>query len=169
MPRVKVLIIVDAQKGFITKHSEHVLDPIDKLQSRFKGNVIFTKFHNPPHSPFRNILDYQKLAPSDKNTMLAIPQRDDATIIDRPYYTCVTQELKQKLTELSVDEVALCGIATEACVLKTALDLFESSIRTWILKDLCASDQDVRYHDMALELLGKLIGQQHIIQSDTLT
>lgn len=162
-----VLIIVDVQKGFITEYSQHVLSKLDKLQHEF-AHVIFTKFYNPDPSPFRKILDYQKLPPGHNDTALAITPRPDAIIIERPLYTCVTTELREYLEKLNAKEVYVCGVATEACVLKTVLDLFEHDIRPYVIEDICASDQDKHYHNIAIELLKKLVGKEQIISLDKL-
>ncbi|MBX7146025.1 MAG: cysteine hydrolase [Alphaproteobacteria bacterium] len=164
----RVLIIVDMQNGFITKTSNHLLQPIEEIQYKF-DHVILTKFYNPDPSPFREILDYHKLSPASDETKLAIKPRHDAFIIERCTYTCVTKILLAHLKNLKVKEIFICGIATEACVLKTVLDLFESNIKTWVIEDLCASDQDQDYHKAGIILLAKLIGPTHIITyKDTL-
>jgi nicotinamidase-related amidase len=156
------LLIVDAQKGFVTACSKHVLPHLGKLQHQFK-HVIFTKFYNPDPSPFREILDYHKLPPGDSDTEFSINPREGSIIIERPLYTCVTPELLEQLKKLDVREVYVCGIATEACVLKTVLDLFENNIRPYVIEDICASDQDKHYHDSAIELMKKLVGKEQII------
>lgn len=162
-----VLLIVDVQKGFVTDCSRHVVAPIEKLQQRF-AHVIATKFYNPDPSPFRDILGYDKLAPGSPETSLAFLPAPGAIIVERPLYTCVNEELRRQLQRMDATEVYVCGIATEACVLKTALDLFEDNLRCWILRDLCASDQGDKYHIMALELIGKLIKDTHLIDSRVL-
>jgi len=164
----KILIVVDAQKGFITECSAHVLEKLDKLQHQFE-HVIFTKFYNPDPSPFHEILDYQKLSPGDDDTKLALTTRKDAIMIERPLYTCVTPEFLAQLKSWKAKEVYVCGVATEACVLKTVLDLFEHNIRPYVIEDICASDQDKRYHDIAIELMKKLVGQEQIIKLDALS
>jgi len=164
----KALIIVDAQKGFVAPSSEHVLTTLEALQERF-DHVILTQFHNPDPSPFRRILNYSKLAPGDEDTALAIAPRGDASVIARPLYTCVTPELLSILRGWGVDEVHVAGIATEACVLKTALDLFEADIRPIVIADACASDKNERFHTMAMELITSLIGTENVINSAVLT
>ena len=159
-----ILIAVDIQKGFVTPASAHVVAPLAALQDRF-DHVIFTRFHNPDPSPFREILNYHKLAPDSEETRLALKPRADAILIDRPLYTCVTAELRQILRRLDAREVYVAGIATEACVLKTVVDLFEVSIVPWVLEDLCASDKERHFHDYAIEIMGKLIDPGHIIES----
>lgn len=164
---MSVLLIVDVQKGFITSCSSHVLSGLERLQHQF-DHVIFTKFYNPDPSPFRKILDYQKMPPGDDDTQLAIKPRDGAIIVERALYTCVTAELLAHLQRLKAKEVYVCGIATEACVLKTVADLFENNIRPYLIEDGCASDQDKHYHDIAVELIAKLVGKQNVIRLDEL-
>lgn len=160
-----ILLIIDVQIGFITHSSKHIVAPIEAIQHRFE-KVIATKFYNPDPSPFREILDYHKLPQGHSDTKLAFNLRTDAEIIERPAYTCVRSELIERLEHHQTKEIYICGVATEACVLKTVLDLFELNVRCWLITDLCASDQDAHYHDMAIKLIGKLINQKHLIRSD---
>lgn len=167
-PKPKVLIVVDAQKGFVAASSEHVLTTLESLQDRF-DRVILTKFQNPDPSPFRRILNYCELAPESEDTALAIKPRDDAVIISRALYTCITDELLDSLAGWGVNEVHVAGIATEACVLKTALDLFEADIRPIVIADACASDKNERFHTMAMELITSLIGTDNVVNSAALS
>jgi nicotinamidase-related amidase len=162
-----VLIVVDLQKGFITGASEHLIKPVQAIQQDFK-HVIFGKFINPDSSPFRRILDYHKLAPGSEDTELAVVPRRDALIIEHSSYSCLTQQLQEYLEDLDATEAYICGIATEACVFKTVIDLFEANICPRIIRDLCASDQDVYYHDAGLALLTKLVGRDCLIERRTL-
>jgi nicotinamidase-related amidase len=159
-----VLIVVDVQEGFVSPSSQHVLEGIENLQYDF-DRVIFTKFSNPVSSPFRRILKYCKLAPESEDTRLAIDPREDAVILERSLYTCVTAELRETLKRWRVKDVHIVGIATEACVLKTVLDLFEFDITPWVIADLCASDKNARFHDMAMELIASAIGSDHVLNS----
>lgn len=160
----KILIVIDLQKGFVTEHSKPVVDPIKRALRQF-DRVIFTKFINPDDSPFRRILDYQKLSEGSEETELVMEVAPDAVIIERPHYTCVTEELREQLEQMKAESVYICGIATEACVLKTVLDLFEHDIRPIVIKDWCASDQEQKYHDMAIELIEKAIKKENVISS----
>lgn len=157
------LLIVDVQRGFITPQSAHVVAPIEALQSRF-GHVVVTRFINPPGSPFRDLLNYDKFAPGSAEVELAFTPRPDALIIDRPLYTGVTPDLLAALQGWGLDEVYVAGIATEACVLKTLTDLFERHITPWMIEDLCASDKGAEFHDPAIKVIGKLIDPGHIIR-----
>ena len=153
----QVLIVVDVQAGFVTPHSQHVIKPLENLQYEF-DHVIFTKFYNPEPSPFRRILGYDKMAPKSPETELALQPREDAVIISRPIYSCVTEPILVRLKTWGVREVFIAGIATEACVLKSVIDLFELNIRPWVLEDLCASDKGGEFHDPAIKVMGQSSG-----------
>lgn len=159
-----VLVAVDVQKGFVSPSSRHIVAPIEALQHRF-DHVVFTRFYNPDPSPFRRILGYCDLAPGSEGTELAVVPRADAVIIDKPDYSGCNDELKRHLALWRTDEVHIAGIATEACVMKTVSDLFERDIITWVIADLCASDKEHRFHDMAISILGTLIGTKHLVNS----
>jgi len=160
----RVLLAVDVQRGFVTDDSRHVVAPLERIQHRF-DHAVFTRFYNPDPSPFRRILHYDKMARGDSDTELAINVRPDAIIMERPLYSCVTDEFMDYIREWQADEVFIAGIATEACVLKTIIDLFEKDITPWVLKDLCASDKGAEFHDPAMKVISKLIDPGHIIDS----
>jgi len=92
----QVLIVVDAQKGFVTPHSQHVITALENLQYEF-DHVVFTKFYNPDPSPFRKILGYTGMLPRSDDTELALQPCEDAVIISRPIYSCVTETLLVRL------------------------------------------------------------------------
>lgn len=164
----RVLLAVDVQKGFVSPSSEHVLKPIETVQHRF-DHVIFSRYCNPEGSPFRTILKYDQMAPDEDDTHLAIVARTDALIYDKPGYSAFNDTLLNHLRGLAVSEVWIAGIATEACVLKTVMDLFEAGIVPWVIADLCASDKEHRFHDMAISIIGTLVGPHHIVNSEGLS
>jgi len=54
--------------------------------------------------------------------------------------------------------LVLCGIATDGCVLKTAVDAFERGIEPVVVVDACASHAGNAVHEAGLLLLGRFIG-----------
>ena len=57
----------------------------------------------------------------------------------------------------------LCGIDTDACVLKTALDLFDSGYNVKVIENCTMSHSGQENHYMAIHLLKKLIGKDNVI------
>jgi hypothetical protein len=63
-------------------------------------------------------------------------------------------------------DLYLCGIDTDSCVLKTAVDTFERNPTPWILKDACASHAGA--HAVGLFIAARFIGANQIIQTTSL-
>ena len=155
-------MIVDLQQGFVTNENRHVVEPLERLQARF-AHVVVTRFHNPPCSPFRDLMHYDRFGSGSADTELAFVARPDAFVVERPLYTCVTQALLRQLDEWRLDEIYVAGVATEACILKTVIDLFEHHITPWVIEDLCDSDKGAEFHAPAMKVIGKLIDPRHVI------
>lgn len=153
------LLVVDVQKGFVTQASRHVLQLIAEVQNCFE-TVLYAKFVNPDPSPFRGILQYDKMGRGSPDTEFAISPCTGSSVMEHTAYSCVTGELLYWLRDREVGEVCVCGIATEACILSTVVDLFESHFTPWVIQDLCASDKSTHFHDISIEIIGALIGQQ---------
>lgn len=84
-------------------------------------------------------------------------------IFTKKTYTALTEELKEYIKINNINTIYLCGIDTDACVLKTALDFFDYNLNIKVLKDLFMSHSGIDYHNYALILLEKLIGKNNII------
>ena len=55
-------------------------------------------------------------------------------------------------------------IDTDACVLKTALDLFENNFDVKVIEDCSISHSGIEYHNFVINMLKKLIGIQNVIK-----
>ena len=63
-----------------------------------------------------------------------------------------------------VERVHLCGIATDNCVLKSAVDLFEAGLEPLVLAADCASHGGPECHAAGLLLLARFIGAERVIE-----
>ena len=90
----------------------------------------------------------------------------DYKIFEKSIYTAFNNELVNYIKEKNIDTIYLCGIDTEACVFKTALDLFENNYNVKVIKEYCMSHNGQEVHNNALMILEKLIGKQNIINID---
>ncbi|MGH7749577.1 MAG: cysteine hydrolase, partial [Candidatus Dormibacteria bacterium] len=143
--RKPVLVVVDVQNGFITEYSRPVVPVIADLVRRWQaahGDVVFTRYLNYSGSPFERLIGWSKMIDGPE-TELAIeltPYIGPQTpVIDKYIYTLFTPEGTQLVDERGWTDLYVCGIDTEICVLKTAVDAFERDVTPWILKDACAS------------------------------
>jgi nicotinamidase-related amidase len=159
-----LLLIIDVQAGLINEWTEHVPPRVSALQASF-DQVSVTRYYNPQKSLRRRLVGESGFALGSPPTRLAFEPRNDATIIDKPGYSCVSDGFLDRLRGAHIARVHLCGIATEAGVLKCALDLFEAGIEPVVLAHACGSDHDPKLHAAALCLLRRLIGERQVIGS----
>ena len=171
------LVVVDVQNGFVTADSAPVVPVIADLVRRWQavnGQTIFTRYHNYPDSPYERLVGWYGLHEPKEvalvDELAPFVDHSRARAIDKTIYSMFTDEGKALLAELAVSDLLICGIATDGCVLKTALDAFESDRYTpWVLADACASNatrvpaQEV--HRAALMLASRLIGAGQVIYS----
>ena len=67
------------------------------------------------------------------------------------------------LKENKIKDIYLCGIDTDACVFKTAIDLFENNYNVKVIEYYTMSHSGRRYHKFAIKMLKKLIGKDSIV------
>jgi nicotinamidase-related amidase len=162
-PVTPVLIIIDVQRGFINPATAHVPARVDALQDRY-GTVIVTRFVNPEGSAHRRLIGWHRFAPGSADTALAFTPRRDARIAEKHGYSCLTAEVRAVLDAAGAGEVHLCGIATDNCVLASAIALFEGGYTPVVLADACSSHAGAEYHDWGLRILRRLIGVTQVRQ-----
>ena len=156
------LLIVDVQVGFVNDATRHIVPKVEALQKRYK-HVYATRFINVEGSPYRKLLDWHRFYESSDDVPLAFQPVDGVTVIDKHVYTCITPAFLEELQSKGVEEVAICGIDTDACVAKCAVDLFENGIRPVLLSEACASHAGPEFHEAALRILPRLIGKNQIV------
>ena len=158
------LLIIDVQQGFINAATRHLPARVADLQDDY-DHVFATQFVNPPDSPYRRLIGWQRFAPGSDDVQLAFTPRDGVPVIEKHIYSCVTPALIDQVRQARVDELHLCGIATDNCVLKSAVDLFEVNWRPVVLADFCASHAGAEYHKWALAILERFLGKEQVRRS----
>jgi len=158
-----ILLIIDVQAGFINPSTAHIPEAIERLQGRF-ATVFASRFENAPDSPFRRWKGLARFAPGMPETALAFAPRADAAVFAKAGYSAATDAViaAAKAADLPVH---LCGIATDNCVLATAIGLFEAGIRPIVIADACASHAGPDYHEAGLLLLKRLLGEAQILSA----
>ncbi|XP_033638867.1 isochorismatase domain-containing protein 2-like [Asterias rubens] len=66
-------------------------------------------------------------------------ERETDTILSKTCFTMCLPQVEEKLKEIGTESVILCGIETQACIQKTALDLLERGLDVHIIADACSS------------------------------
>ena len=158
----KALLIVDVQNGFVNEKTKHVPMLVEKLQYDY-DLVIATRFINLPDSLYRKLIKWEHLSPGTDEVELAFKPKEDTVIIDKYIYSCIDEHFMLLLKENGIDAVDICGIDTDICVTKCAVDLFERNITPYVLKDYCATHADADIQEAALVILARYIGKPQII------
>ncbi len=167
-----VLVVVDVQKGFLSEFSSPVVPTIVDLVERWQasgGDTLFTRYLNPPGSQYERLMRWTELrdAPAtDIVEELSLCVAKATGVIDKTIYSLFNEEGAAVVKEHGWTDLYICGIDTNSCVLKTAVDAFERDLTPWILTDASASHSGVHVHDAGLLVATKFIGIDQLITSD---
>ena len=163
-----VLLVVDVQNGFVNDESRHVVPRIIELVRRWPGRVAFSRFHNSPGSPYERLIGWKKLHGPPETDLVDELKPYASTVIDKDIYSFFGHEGKALAAAEEWTEVYVCGIDTDMCVLKTAVDAFELGLTPFVLADASASHAGPRAHEAGLYLLGRFIGTRQVLAGDVL-
>ena len=163
----QALIVVDVQNDFCpggalgVKDGDKIIPPLNKVIKAFGRAglpVFFTRdWHPPDHISFKAQGGIwpphcvQGTKGAEFNPDLSVPK--DATIVskgDKPkaeaYSGFQGTNLKERLIDLGVEEVVLGGLATDYCVMESAIDARHAGFKVEVLRD-CVKPVDVRPGD----------------------
>lgn len=158
----KMLVVVDLQRSFINENTEIIIDKIKKLvNSNEFDKVIFTKFVNNEDSIYVSKLNYKGCLTNEEQEIMI--DTKDNIVLNKNVYTVYSDRFKEIVRDFKINEIYLCGIDTECCVLKSAFDLFEMGYDVKVLKDYCACIHGIKRHMAALEILRRNIGYNSIV------
>ena len=148
----KILIVVDVQDGFIKtqEHVENVKQIVNLAKYVDFDKVVATKFINYTGSLYEKCFNWSELKTSD-TTDLCTPLKP---FVDETFtkftYNCVNDKFIELLIQLNngklPEQVYLCGLDTDACVLATAIGLFDNKIVPIVLANYCFSTGGEQYH-----------------------
>jgi nicotinamidase-related amidase len=170
------LVIVDVQNGFVNNNSRHVLPQVTRLARHWIDRgwpVYMSQFTNTSGSQWERLLGWSKLEREDEIALHMDLEElaKSAKVFQKYTYTCVTDIFASDLATNDWQSVYLCGIATDGCVLATAIDLFEFDerpIRPIVVEDACASHAGQEVHDKGIHLLQRFIGRDQIVMSSSI-
>lgn len=168
------LVVIDVQNGFVTDNSRHVVPVIADLVDRWTASgrpVVFTRYLNHPESMFHTLMRWTKLT-HPPETDIADELQDAASraiVVDKTIYTLFNDEGRALVKDKGWTDLVFCGIDTESCVLKSAVDAFEAGVRPWILTDASASHSDQAGHDAGLLVARRFIGSSQLVTTADLS
>ncbi len=140
----KALLVIDIQKYFLEKSPEDLPSRINNHVKSSKYEFVgFTVFRNARGSNWEKSLGWEKCR-SDKDLELPKEFKKLLTkdnVYEKHTYSALksSPDLLKHLRKLRIEEIDLCGIDTEACVLATAYDAFDQGFKVNVLFDLSCS------------------------------
>lgn len=161
-----LLLIIDLQNGFVNQRTAHILPAIKRLIAHFTSQqlpVAFTRFINQPDGAHVKWIGWSRLMTEPDINLVTDFQPMASHVFDKGSYTAFTAEFEHFLAANTVNALVLCGIATDGCVLKTAVDAFERHIKPLVVQDACASHAGPDLHEAGLRLLTRFIGRQQLV------
>ncbi len=166
---MKYLIVVDMQNDFITgslgtEEAKAILPRVIEKAKSYDGNVIFTKdTHSTDYldtQEGRN-LPVKHCIMGEEGWELSEELRQAAEkagwkIYEKPTFGCVklAEDLKRENEKMPIEEIELCGLCTDICVISNALLLKAFLPEVPISVDAgCCAGVTQKSHDNALEAM----------------
>lgn len=154
----KAIVIIDVQNIFINDKTKHIPKKIaNHLENNDYDFIIFTRFINNKESQI-----YKKLK---WNICFDSPDIDihpdlrkysnSCNTFDKITYSIFKQEKLIKLfKEENINNIYLCGLDSEACVLASSFEGFDLGFNIIILKDLIeTSYRDYKLHNYVIKIM----------------
>jgi nicotinamidase-related amidase len=151
------LVVVDMQEVFArpggpwsVPRFDEILEPIERLAAAHAPRVTVTRFVAPEEPAGAWVAYYERfpfaLQPPDAPLYRLVPRI--AALADGP--TLDTTSLSKWTPELAgEEELVLAGVATDSCVIGTALAAADAGVRVRVAADACAGADDAA-HEHAL-------------------
>ena len=160
---MKFLIVVDMQNDFITgslgsAHAQAIVPAVVEKVKNFDGEIIFTR---DTHT--------QEYLQTQEGKNLPVPHCVLGTwgwqvcdelasyaqkVVDKPTFGCVQLPQVLQNYETPMDEIELCGLCTDICVISNAILLKSAFPETKIIVDgTCSAGVTMESHERALEAM----------------
>lgn len=158
-----LLLVIDMQEGFRHTASESIIPKIKKLLQDFDGDIIFACFKNERGSMFEKTLGWKKFQNKKDRRILAELNHAGAKIFFHRGYTVFTKKLAGFIKKNKFTHVYLCGVYTDVCIIKAAMDAFDNNIKVRVVHDACGSLHGENNHRFAMDSLKHIIGKNNIV------
>lgn len=166
-----VLVVIDMQNGFLGSRSSYIIPSVVHLVEECQKRgvpCVFTRFHNFENSPYEELIGWTRLRTAPETDLTAELVPFAQTVIDKEVYSSFIPTFNNLVEANNWSTFILCGVATESCVMKTAVDAFEQRLTPLVVSDACASHAGEEVHRAGLMILGRFIGKDQLITTDQL-
>jgi nicotinamidase-related amidase len=154
------LVIIDMQEVFADPSSDwyspgtrDLVEPIARLAAARPDRVALTRFVAPP-DPAGAWRDYYRqwpfaLKPEDAPIYRLVDGLPSGPVLDATTFSKWGADLRALI---GPDDLVLCGVATDCCVLSTAVAAADAGVAVRVVTDACAGSTPAA-HEHALAVL----------------
>lgn len=125
--------------------------------------MVFTRFRNHAGSAYERLIGWDRLRTGPETDLVPELVTLATRVIEKAQYSAFTPEFEALVRQAGWRRLLFCGIATDGCVLKSAVDAFERDLRPIVVLDACASHGGNDVHECGLTLLGRFIGRRQLV------
>lgn len=160
--RKGIMLAVDMQNGFLTTpETEEVLTNVVENADLF-DQVWATRFFN-RNPNFSRQVNWDEMVSGPETELDPSLTTVVSKTFDKPSYSPPADDLIQALQNEGITTVVVAGVDTDACVMDTALELFDAGIETYVVSDGSASSGGTEYHEAGIKLLERNIGEDYVV------
>ncbi len=172
---MKALLIVDMIHDFVdgkfgSEGARAIVPRIKSLANRFRKENIVVYLCDSHDAGDPQIRIWGEHAMSDTWGSEIVeelrPEDGDFIVKKKTYDGFLFTNLDKILKGNNVDEVYICGVATDICVKHTAFGAFARGFKVNVVKDAC-SGTTKEEHERALEYMERIYGAK-LVESDEL-
>lgn len=163
------LIIIDMQKGFINKNTEHLVTKIaDFVKKRSFDLVIGTRYINNDYTACHIYEGWDDCWEGSKSAEL-IPEIESLCneVVDKHEYSCWGSPLKYLLKKYSIEKLVFCGVNTGCCVLASVFDAYDELWDVTVMGDLCGSTSGISSHKAGIQILRECITESRVVATQS--
>lgn len=158
------LVVIDMQhafgdptSGWYAEGYDAITPVIERLAGRFTGRTVYTRFVRDPAETGGWAAYYDqwsdfRLAPDDARWDLTLTVPQEAPVVDEPTFSKWAPALQAVVGSAPL---VVCGVATECCVLSTALGAADAGSPVTVVRDACAG-ATAELHEKALDIMDSL-------------
>ena len=169
---MKALLIVDMIHDFVdgkfgSEGAKAIVPKISALAEKFRatGAVFYLCDAHREDDPEMEVWGEHAMEGTwGAEVVEELKPREGEVIRKSTYDGFLFTDLEEKLREKGVEEVYICGVATDICVMHTAFGAFARGFKVNIVEDAC-SGTSPEEHKRALNYMNRIYGAR-IVRSD---
>lgn len=166
----KILLVIDLQKGFINQHTKNLPKKIANFISKNKNlfdQILFSQYVNNESSNWVKLYNWKNMQKSPEIDIVPQLQKfvSKNNLFQKKGFSCFKSNKFNKFIKNKNIKLYICGLDTHACVYCTVMEAFELNFSIKIISDLCAASHGIEYHNQALNLLKRNLGDKILIKS----